>query len=96
MNILVTYDVDTISEKGQRRLRQVAKICKNYGLRVQNSVFECDVTEAQFTIMKEELRIVIDEELDSIRFYHLNKNKNHSIETLGIITTYDINDTIIL
>ena len=94
MNILVTYDVDTISENGQRRLRQVAKICKNYGLRVQNSVFECDVTEAQFTILKEELRTVIDEELDSIRFYHLNKN--HCIETLGIITSYDINDTIIL
>ncbi len=96
MNILITYDVDTISEKGQRRLRRVAKICKNYGLRVQNSVFECDVTEAQFTILKEELRTVIDEELDSIRFYHLNKNKNHCIETLGIITSYDINDTIIL
>ena len=51
MNILVTYDVDTISENGQRRLRQVAKICKNYGLRVQNSVFECDVTEMILMIL---------------------------------------------
>lgn len=63
---------------------------------VANSVFECDVTEAQYTKLKEELRLVIDEEVDNIRFYHLNKNKNHCIETLGIITTYDINDTIIL
>ena len=96
MNILVTYDVDTISEKGQRRLRQVAKICKNYGLRVQNSVFECDVTEAQFTLLKEELRTVMDEELDSIRFYHLNKNKNQCIESLGVLSSFNINEAIIL
>ena len=96
MNILITYDVDTISESGQRRLRQVAKICKNYGIRVQNSVFECDVTEAQYTVLKNELRTVMDEELDNIRFYHLNKNKAHSIETLGKISSFDVNDAIIL
>ena len=48
MYILITYDVDTISETGQKRLRQVAKACQDYGQRVQNSVFECEVTEAQF------------------------------------------------
>ncbi len=96
MNILVTYDVDTISEKGQKRLRQVARLCKNYGQRVQNSVFECDVTEAQYTILKDGLRAIIDNDLDSIRFYHLNKNKNHSIEVLGRITSYDVNDAIII
>ena len=96
MNILVTYDVDTINEKGQKRLRQVARLCKNYGQRVQNSVFECDVTEAQYTILKDGLRVIIDEDLDSIRFYHLNKNKNHSIEVLGRITSYDVNDAIII
>lgn len=96
MYILVTYDVDTISESGNKRLRQVARICKNYGQRVQNSVFECEVTEAQYCLLKDQIKEVMDEQLDSIRFYHLNKNKNHSIDTLGKITSYDVNDTIII
>ena len=96
MYILVTYDVDTISEKGGARLRQVSRICKNFGQRVQNSVFECEVTEAQYCNLKEELRIAMDEKLDSIRFYHLNKNKNHSIDTLGRITSFDVNEAIII
>lgn len=96
MNILVTYDVDTMTEKGQKRLRHVAKLCKNFGQRVQNSVFECEVTEAQFVTLKDALSNEIDEKLDSIRFYHLSKNKNHCIETLGKITSFDVNDTFIL
>ncbi len=96
MFILVTYDVDTVSEMGQKRLRQVARICKDYGQRVQNSVFECEVTEVQYTILKNKLINVIDMKLDSIRLYHLNKNKFHSIEMLGKITSYDVNDTIII
>ena len=93
---LVTYDVDTISESGQKRLRQVAKICKDYGIRVQNSVFECDVTETQYVRLKAELSDAMDNQLDSIRFYHLNKNDNRRIVTLGKMTSYNINDTIIL
>ncbi len=96
MFILVTYDVETVSEQGQKRLRQVARICKDYGLRVQNSVFECEVTEAQYTILKNKINTVIDPKLDSIRLYHLNKNKKHSIEMLGIINSYEVNDVIIL
>lgn len=96
MNILVTYDVDTVSEKGQKRLRQVAHICKDYGQRVQNSVFECEVTEAQYTVLKNTLKITMDEKLDSIRFYHLNKNKIHGVESLGKKTSYDVNEAIIL
>ena len=96
MYILVTYDVDTVSERGQKRLRQVSRICENYGQRVQNSVFECEVTEAQYCTLKDELRTAMDQQLDSIRFYHLNKNKNHSIDTLGRITSFDVNEAIIL
>lgn len=96
MYILVTYDVDTISERGQKRLRRVARLCKDYGQRVQNSVFECEVTEAQYATLKEQLRTAMDEQLDSIRFYHLNRNKTHSIETLGRETSYDVNDAIVL
>ena len=51
MYILVTYDVDTTSETGKKRLRKVARICQNYGQRVQNSVFECEVTEVQYIIL---------------------------------------------
>ena len=96
MNILVTYDVDTVSEKGQKRLRKVAQICKDYGQRVQNSVFECDVTETQYLVLKEELKEAMDVELDSIRFYQLNKNKSHGLETLGRITSYDYDGPIVL
>ena len=96
MYILVTYDVDTVSEKGQKRLRRVAKICKNYGQRVQNSVFECEVTESQFILLKENLREVIDANLDSIRLYHLNKNKIHGVETLGKETAYDIDGPFVI
>ena len=96
MNILVTYDVDTVSEKGQKRLRRVARICNNYGQRVQNSVFECVVTETQYVLLKDELKEAMDEELDSIRFYQLNKNKLHGIEMLGNNTAYGFEEPIIL
>ena len=72
MKILITYDVETSSEKGQKRLRQVAKVCKDYGQRVQNSVFECEVTEMQFSLLKNALSSIINLSVDSIRFYYLN------------------------
>lgn len=96
MYILVTYDVDTISEKGQKRLRQVARICKDYGQRVQNSVFECEVTEAQYVQLKSALENVMDKSLDSIRFYHLSKNESRHVVTVGKKTSYNVNDAIIL
>lgn len=96
MYILATYDVDTISETGQKRLRKVAKLCKDYGRRVQNSVFECELTEAQFIQLKEALSEVIDKNLDSLRFYHLNKNDNNRIETIGKNTNFNVNDAIII
>lgn len=96
MTILITYDVDTISETGQKRLRQVAKLCKDYGQRVQNSVFECEVTEAQFVVLKNKLSSIIDHSLDSIRFYHLGKNSKLHTSTMGKITSYNVNDALII
>lgn len=96
MYILATYDVDTTNREGQRRLRNVAKACKDYGQRVQNSVFECEVTEAQFCILKERIRNIIDSHLDSIRFYFLNKNKNRRTEVLGQETSFDVEDALII
>ena len=83
MLILVTYDVDTTTKVGQKRLRMVAKECLNYGQRVQNSVFECVVDTTQFTQLKLCLKSIVDEQSDSIRFYHLGKNYEQKIETIG-------------
>jgi CRISPR-associated protein Cas2 len=96
MHILITYDVDTISLSGQKRLRQVAKACKDYGQRVQNSVFECELNESQFTLLKNRLSSIIDMELDSIRFYKLGRNaKLHTI-LLGKETSYDVEGVLLI
>lgn len=96
MYVLITYDVDTISETGQKRLRQVAKACKDYGQRVQNSVFECEVTEAQFTLLKSRIEGIIDDKLDSIRFYFLRRNDQRRVFSLGKVTSYGIDEAIII
>lgn len=96
MYVLITYDVDTISETGQKRLRQVAKVCKDYGQRVQNSVFECEVTEVQFTLLKNSIENIIDEKLDSIRFYFLRRSDQRRVSALGKVTSYDVNEAIII
>lgn len=89
MMVLITYDVDTISESGKKRLRNVAKSCKDYGQRVQNSVFECVLTEAQFLLLKTRLESIIDLELDSIRFYFLGNNWKKKVIYIGRITSFD-------
>ncbi len=96
MYILITYDVDTVSEKGQKRLRQVAKACKDYGQRVQNSVFECEVTEAQFVLLKGRIEEIIDNKLDSIRFYFLKRNDQRRVLALGRETSFDISGSLII
>ena len=69
MFVLITYDVNITSPHGEKRLRNAARACLNYGKRVQNSVFECILTEAQFVMLRNQLKDIIDSELDSIRFY---------------------------
>lgn len=83
MFVLITYDVNITSSNGAKRLRNVARACLNYGKRVQNSVFECILTEAQFVILRNQLDGIIDSEQDSIRFYILGKNWKRKVETLG-------------
>lgn len=89
MLILVTYDVNTTTAEGKKRLRQVAKICVRHGQRVQNSVFECRLDTAQFAEFRHKLEKAIDVEKDSLRFYHLGKNYKGKIEHIGAKTTYD-------
>ena len=96
MYILVAYDVDTTDKAGQRRLRRVAKACLDYGQRVQNSVFECELTDVQFCILKERINEIIDHSLDSIRFHHVNRSENRRVEVMGVETAFDVNDAIII
>ena len=96
MMVLITYDVDTSSSYGKKRLRNVAKECVNYGRRVQNSVFECLLTESQFCLLKSKIESTIDKELDSIRFYFLGNNWNKRIESIGKNTTFAIDEELII
>lgn len=96
MMVLITYDVDTISETGSKRLRRVAKECQNYGQRVQNSVFECVLTEAQFVFLKSKIETIIDSGLDSVRFYILGKNWQRRIECIGKETAFDVTSELII
>ncbi|MDD3358790.1 MAG: CRISPR-associated endonuclease Cas2 [Parabacteroides sp.] len=96
MMVLVTYDVETMSPTGEKRLRKVAKQCVNYGQRVQNSVFECIVDPAQFAELKYRLTEIIDKEKDSIRFYFLGSNWGGKIETIGVITSFNPESELII
>lgn len=96
MLILVTYDVNTESEGGKRRLRQVAKCCVKYGQRVQNSVFECVLDEAQYRVMQHQLLAIIDEDKDSLRFYNLGNRYQGKAEHFGTKEGYQAEGTIIL
>ena len=83
MLMLVTYDVNTATPAGEKRLRRVAKLCEKYGIRVQNSVFEVLVDGAQLVKLKAGLSELIDEEEDSVRFYRLGNSYEQKIETMG-------------
>ncbi len=97
MLVLITYDVNVISDGGQKRLRNIAKTCLDYGMRVQNSVFECEVTPAQFVMLKNALTDIFDPKKDSIRFYMLGKKGRQKVEHIGAKPVADpINDALIL
>lgn len=83
MLVIVTYDVNTMDAEGRRRLRRVAKTCKNFGQRVQLSVFECDIDPEQWTRLKNGLCNIIDPEKDSMRFYYLGSNWKRRVEHVG-------------
>lgn len=96
MMVLITYDVSTESEGGKRRLRRVARQCENFGQRVQNSVFECLVTPAQWADLKHKLEKEIDQEHDSLRYYFLGANWERRVEHVGAKETYNPQGLIVL
>ena len=83
MLLILTYDVETATASGAKRLRNVAKLCQKYGIRVQNSVFEIEVNAAQLVELKSKLNSIIDQEQDSIRIYRMGNSWQNKIEVLG-------------
>lgn len=89
MLVVITYDVNTETAAGRKRLRQIAKQCVNYGQRVQNSVFECLIDPAQCRMLQHKLCSIMDEELDSLRFYYLGNKYESRIEHFGAKRGYE-------
>ena len=96
MLVLITYDVNTETAVGRKRLRQVAKVCQDYGQRVQNSVFECVADSGQMLKIKNQLIDLIDPTTDSLRFYTLGNEYKRKIEHYGAKPSFDVEDILIL
>ena len=90
MMVLISYDVCTVDRAGKTRLRRAAKACLDYGQRVQNSVFECDIDPARWTKLKAELEDIINPDVDSLRFYYLGSNWRRRIEHVGAKPSLDL------
>lgn len=96
MMILITYDVNTETPEGRRRLRQLSKMCLNYGQRVQNSVYECLLDVTQYAAMREKLSCMIDPEEDSLRFYQIGNHYENKIIHVGKVQPYNQCDILII
>ena len=96
MLILITYDVSTVEKAGQRRLRRVAQTCEDYGVRVQKSVFECQVGPKEWVRLRDRLLREIKADEDSLRFYHLDETARAKIEHHGVDKPLDVTEPLIL
>ena len=96
MLMLVSYDVSTVTQDGRRRLRQISKACQNWGIRVQNSVFECNVNPAQWVQLKTELERIFNPETDSLRYYNLGDKYSTRIEHVGAKPSIDVEIPLLL
>lgn len=96
MLVLVTYDVSTVEYIGARRLRKVAKTCQNYGIRVQKSVFECNIQPQQWEFLKAELLKIFNSKEDSLRFYFLGSNWKRRVEHHGLASTFEHDEPLIV
>jgi len=95
MLVLITYDVNTQDAEGRRRLRRVAKACQDYGQRVQNSVFECEVDPARWALLRAALMSEIKPEKDSLRFYQLGASGKRRIEHVGAKPALDMDGPLV-
>lgn len=96
MFILIAYDVSTADRKGQKRLRRVARACEDYGVRVQKSIFECQVGKTEWAMLRSRLLKEMDPRQDSLRFYHLDEDTRNRTEHHGLKEPVDLNAPLIL
>lgn len=96
MMVLITYDVNTETDAGRKRLRKVAKACQNYGQRVQNSVFECVIDSARLKTLQAKLEKLIDKEKDSLRYYYLGDEWRKRVEHVGAKPSLDLEGTLVV
>jgi CRISPR-associated protein Cas2 len=96
MLMLITYDVSTTTPEGKRRLGRVAKLCEDYGVRVQNSVFECHVDAAEWAELRGRLLALMDSGTDSLRFYRLGNRWRGRVEHVGAKAAVDVTGSLIL
>ena len=96
MLILITYDVSTGEKPGVRRLRRVARACEDYGVRVQKSVFECQVGQTEWVQLRDRLLREIKQDQDSLRFYYLDETAKQKIEHHGVDKPVDLSEPLIL
>jgi len=96
MFILIAYDVSTTDRAGQRRLRQVARACKDYGVRVQKSLFECQLGRTEWAVLRRRLLKEIDPKQDSLRFYHLDEDAKNKVEHHGLNEPVDLSEPLVL
>jgi CRISPR-associated protein Cas2 len=96
MLILVAYDVSTETRKGRRRLRRVAKVCQDYGQRVQKSVFECKVDANAYEILEKRLLGEIDVEKDNLRFYRINEPIQEHVKEFGKFRAADFDGPLVV
>lgn len=96
MFVVITYDVNTEDTGGRKRLRQVARQCVNYGQRVQNSVFECQLDSAKLRQVEAILTGLIDKEKDSLRFYVIGSSYEGKVKHIGVKPSFDVTDALIV
>lgn len=96
MNVLISYDVSTETAAGRRRLRKVAQACQDFGQRVQKSVFECSVSEAQFEEVVRRLLDIIEKTEDSLRVYRLTEPREKHVQVYGLDGKVDFEEPLVL
>ncbi|HET8631833.1 MAG TPA: CRISPR-associated endonuclease Cas2 [Thermomicrobiales bacterium] len=96
MEVLIAYDVATDTPAGQRRLRKVAQVCVAHGQRVQKSVFECSLTDAQLEEMLYRLLAIIDDDHDSLRVYRLREPRERYTAVYGVRPAIDLREPLII
>lgn len=96
MLVVVSYDVSTIDTAGRRRLRRIARACQDHGQRVQFSVFECEVTPAAWTHLRQRLIDEMDGRKDSLRFYFLGADGQRRIEHVGAKVPLDLDGPLLV